>query len=134
MTNQRLRLSLVGLVLAGCVLFASAKPLAADSCPGQPDGTPCDDGDACTQTDTCQSDVCTGANPVVCTAIDACHVSGNCDPGNGICSNPEKPNGSACNDADACTQTDTCQGGTCVGGNPVICAAGDDCHDPSSCD
>ncbi len=28
----------------------------------------CNDGNACTQTDTCQSGACTGANPVVCTA------------------------------------------------------------------
>lgn len=43
-----------------------------------PDGIQCDDGNACTQTDTCQAGVCTGANPVVCAALDACHGAGSC--------------------------------------------------------
>ena len=30
----------------------------------------CSDGNGCTQTDTCQSGACVGANPVVCTASD----------------------------------------------------------------
>jgi len=34
-----------------------------------------------------------------------------------VCSNPNAANGTACNDGNACTQTDTCQGGACVGGN-----------------
>ncbi|MFI5041954.1 MAG: hypothetical protein ACHQNA_08935, partial [Acidimicrobiales bacterium] len=38
-------------------------------------------------------------------------------------------NGGACSDANACTQTDTCQAGACVGTNPVICTALDQCHD-----
>ena len=43
------------------------------------DGTVCNDGDACTQTDTCVAGVCMGANAVVCTAIDQCHEAGVCD-------------------------------------------------------
>src|SRR2546426_12307179 len=49
------------------------------STPPAADGTACDDGDACTQTDTCQAGACTGMNPVVCTALDQCHVAGTCD-------------------------------------------------------
>src|SRR3989442_1478627 len=30
------------------------------------------------------------------------------------------------------TQTDTCQNGSCVGANPVVCTA-DQCHDPGTC-
>ncbi|RLB58495.1 MAG: hypothetical protein DRI34_04625, partial [Deltaproteobacteria bacterium] len=97
------------------------------------DGTSCDDGDLCTQTDTCQSGTCTGSNPVVCTALDQCHVAGTCNPGTGVCSNPTKPNGSACDDGDACTQTDTCQGGSCTGSDPVVCTALDQCHDIGTC-
>ena len=33
-----------------------------------------------------------------------------------------KANGTGCNDGNACTQTDTCQAGTCTGANPVACA------------
>src|SRR5947208_16772362 len=64
----------------------------------KPDGASCNDGNGCTQTDTCQSGVCTGSNPVVCTALDQCRVAGTCDPTTGVCSNPNKTNGTACND------------------------------------
>ena len=96
-------------------------------------GTICSDGNACTQTDTCQAGVCTGSNPVTCTASDQCHVAGTCDPGTGVCSNPIKSNGSACNDGNACTQTDTCQAGVCTGNNPVTCTAQDQCHVAGTC-
>ncbi|MFT3769275.1 MAG: CCXG family PEP-CTERM protein [Minicystis sp.] len=100
-----------------------------------PNGTPCDDGNACTQTDTCQSGVCVGANPVTCTAPDACHNAGTCNPTTGACTNaPAKPNGSACNDGNACTQSDTCQNGLCVGASPKTCAASDTCHSAGACD
>ena len=36
-------------------------------------------------------------------------------------------NGTACADVDLCTQNDTCQSGACVGGSPVVCAAGQSC-------
>src|SRR2546429_295018 len=101
--------------------------------PNAPNGQPCNDGNACTQTDTCQAGTCTGMNAVVCPAQDQCHVPGTCNPPTGVCSNPAKPNGSACNDGSACTQTDTCQGGTCTGGNPVVCATPDQCHNPGTC-
>ncbi len=102
--------------------------------PSQPNGTACTDGNACTQTDTCQAGTCTGANPVVCTPLDQCHVAGVCNPADGICSNPSQPNGTACTDGNACTQTDTCQAGTCTGFNPVICALLDQCHLVGVCD
>ncbi|MBZ5640777.1 MAG: FG-GAP-like repeat-containing protein, partial [Acidobacteriia bacterium] len=102
--------------------------------PAKPNDSACNDGNACTQTDTCQTGVCVGSNPVVCTALDQCHEAGVCDTGTGICSNPEKPNDSACNDGNACTQTDTCQTGVCVGSNPVVCTALDQCHEAGVCD
>jgi hypothetical protein len=36
--------------------------------------------------------------------------------------------GIACNDADACTQSDSCVAGVCTGSNPIVCGASDDCH------
>src|SRR5207247_2009865 len=81
------------------------------------DGTTCDDGDACTRTDTCQSGLCTGANPVICAVSDQCHDAGKCDPTTGVCSNPSVSDGTACSDGNACTRTDTCQSGTCTGSN-----------------
>jgi hypothetical protein len=97
------------------------------------DGTSCNDGNACTQTDSCKSGACVGANPVVCTASDTCHGVGTCNPANGVCSNPAQPNGTGCNDGNACTRTDTCQSGACVGGNPVSCAVADECHLAGTC-
>jgi hypothetical protein len=44
-------------------------------------GTPCSDGNACTQTDTCQAGVCTGSNPVVCSG------GSTCSPSTGQCGN-----------------------------------------------
>jgi len=99
----------------------------------KPNGSACSDGNACTQTDTCQTGACVGANPVVCAGPDQCHVAGVCNPSSGVCSNPNKPDGSACSDANACTQTDTCQAGACVGANPVVCAASDQCHVAGAC-
>src|SRR5262249_37176705 len=83
--------------------------------PQKANGTTCTDGNACTQSDTCQAGACVGANPVVCTASDECHSAGTCDTTTGVCSNPAKPNGSACHDGNACTQGATCQAGPCAG-------------------
>jgi hypothetical protein len=105
------------------------------ACTGSPapNGTPCTDGNACTQTDGCSSGACVGANPVTCTAQDGCHDVGTCQSATGTCTNPSKPDGSACSDGNACTQTDACASGTCLGSNPVTCSALDQCHDAGTC-
>jgi hypothetical protein len=97
-------------------------------------GTACNDGNACTQTDACQAGACVGSNPVVCAAADQCHVAGVCNGASGACSNPSAANGTACNDGDPCTQTDSCQAGVCAGANPVACIASDACHLAGTCD
>jgi hypothetical protein len=97
------------------------------------DGTACDDGDRCTVGDTCQQGVCTGGNPVVCTASDQCHVAGTCDPATGQCTNPNAADGASCDDGNACTQTDTCQAGVC-GGTAVDCGAPTVCQVSVACD
>lgn len=89
-------------------------------CTSQSDGTACDDGNAWTQTDTCQSGVCVGSNPVTCTALDQCHDVGTCDGSTGQCSQPMKANGTSCNDEDACTQEDSCEEGMCLGTTPDL--------------
>ena len=57
---------------------------------------------------------------------------GNCEAG--ICVYPNI-DGIGCDDLDACTQTDTCLGGNCVGSDPIICDehVGDVCFDPGTC-
>jgi hypothetical protein len=106
---------------------ACTNPVAAN-------GTGCNDGNACTQSDSCQNGACTGSNPVTCTASDACHVAGACDPGTGACTNPVAANGTSCSDGNACTQADSCQSGTCTGSNAVTCTASDACHVAGACD
>ena len=106
----------------------------ACSNPNKANGTSCSDGNACTQSDTCQAGVCASGGPVSCTALDQCHAAGTCDTGTGACSNPVRTDGTSCSDGDACTQTDTCEAGVCTGANPVVCAALDTCHDAGVCD
>jgi hypothetical protein len=74
---------------------------------------PCNDGNACTQTDTCTNGTCAGANPVVCTAADQCHT-GTCAPATGACSSVALPDGTVCHDTDLCTRGETCQAGACT--------------------
>jgi hypothetical protein len=95
--------------------------------------SPCSDHNACTRTDRCQAGVCVGTNPVTCAALDQCHVAGVCNPTSGLCSNPPQADGTACNDGNPCTRTDTCVGGACAGGNPVVCVAIDQCHAAGTC-
>jgi hypothetical protein len=90
------------------------------------DDDPCDDADACTTLDTCQGGACVGVFPVVCDDGDPC-TDDVCDPATGFCLSPPGPDGAGCEDFDACTQTDTCQGGQCVGADPVVCDDADPC-------
>jgi hypothetical protein len=83
--------------------------------PPAPFGTACDDADACTQVDTCQNGACVGASAVTCSALDACHDVGACDPQTGLCSNPPATDGTGCDDGDPCTTADTCLSGLCGG-------------------
>lgn len=109
-------------------------PLAANGCGGRPNGTSCGDDNACTLQESCQNGVCKAAATVTCKASDQCHRVGTCVPSTGVCTNPVKADGSTCNDANACTRTDTCQAGVCNGGNPLLCTAPDLCHLPGTCD
>ena len=95
-------------------------------------GPTCDDGNACTQTDTCQNGVCTGGNPVTCAAMDQCHAAGTCDTATGTCSNPADADGTACDNKD-CTAGDTCQAGVCKSG-AFNCPAQGPCENVGTCD
>ena len=99
--------------------------------PTRADGTGCNDGNACTVSDTCTGGVC-GGTAVTCPASDQCHTAGTCNPATGTCSNPTKVDGTGCNDGNACTVSDTCTGGVC-GGTGVTCAASDQCHIVGTC-
>ncbi len=84
----------------------------------RPDGTSCDDGSVYTKNDKCVQGYCQGTltcSAVTCTAQDQCHYAGSCDPSSVTCSNPEKPDGTSCDDADPSTTGDTCMKGVCSG-------------------
>ncbi|MFO0550330.1 MAG: hypothetical protein U0271_18190 [Polyangiaceae bacterium] len=123
--------------VCGAMLCVEGVPTAGAA----PDGTACDDANACTLDDQCQDLVCAGATPVACVPVDACHVAGVCDPATGCavgdpitcqpvdqchvagecdpatgCANPAAPDGTACDDGDATCSGDTCQAGVCAAG------------------
>ncbi|MEZ4266426.1 MAG: hypothetical protein R3F39_08610 [Myxococcota bacterium] len=98
-----------------------------------PDGFACNDGNKCTTVDTCQAGICTGAAPLVCPAPQQCEQPGVCNPADGVCGYAPKAAGSPCNDADPCTQGDTCQDSVCTAGKQVTCPAPDLCEAKVTC-
>jgi YD repeat-containing protein len=93
------------------------------TCTALGNGANCNDGNACTLGETCQSGVCTA--PIfttTCAAPDQCHIAGTCVPATGLCVYPNKNDGTTCNDNNPCSPNDTCQAGICTGGaltNPL---------------
>ena len=122
---------IAALLLFALTIFAASPSLRAVVCNGSNNGSPCDDGNACTVGDTCVNGICTGT-PLTCTPIDQCHTSGVCNPATGVCSNPTRPNGTTCNDGNICTQGDVCLNGVCSG-TPVTCMPSDQCHAAGTC-
>jgi hypothetical protein len=105
------------------------------------DNTSCDDNNACTRTDTCQSGVCMGTDVVVCQASDECHVAGVCNSASGVCSNPPADTGTPCGDPSSseCDAPDSCDGsGICQANHLPIGAncgdAGTECINQDTCD
>lgn len=93
-----------------------------------PNTAPCDDQDPCTKDDSCTAGTCTGTL-YTCENGGACQQS-SCD-GQGGCTT-ENPSGTPCDDADACTEGDTCDGaGNCVGPTPKSCDDGNACTSDS---
>jgi MYXO-CTERM domain-containing protein len=138
----------VGFCTDGVCCFVAACPAPADAChaqgtctagtglcgaPTKPDGTACDDGNACTMVDSCMLGACTGGGQVDCAPGDACHDPGVCDPMTGVCSNAAKPDGAPCKSGDLCSMLETCFGGVCSG-ELVDCAPLDECHSAGVCD
>ncbi len=83
------------------------------------DGTPCDDGSACTAEDACGGGECRGAARD-CAALDGPCVVGACDPATGRCVAVPAGDGAPCDDGLRCTADDRCAEGGCVGA-PVDC-------------
>lgn len=95
----------------------------------------CDAAESCTGASTaCPADALRPAGSTCRAAVNQCDVAEVCSGSAITCPSDSKAqNGSSCDDQNLCTQTDTCQSGSCVGTNPVVCSALDQCHSPGSC-
>lgn len=98
------------------------------------EGDACQDGDLCTVNETCQEGVCTGGDPVTCSASDDCHERAACEPDVGCPPETIKDNGTSCDDDNVCTTNDVCISGMCTSGSSVSCTPSDQCHEAGSCD
>jgi hypothetical protein len=106
----------------GCVVCDPSRDRTAWS-PGLGEGTPCDDGSACTFYDSCRSGLCAG-DALVCDDGNVCTTDW-CDPASG-CVNA--PNALECEDADVCTLGDICVEGQCAPGDAhLACDDGNPC-------
>ncbi|MBD90410.1 MAG: hypothetical protein CL940_08740 [Deltaproteobacteria bacterium] len=120
-----------------CVLgVCEGDPIPCDEgCCDAEDGSPCSDGDLCSQ-DVCMGGFCVGTDcPVDCSAYDGAQgcLVGACDPVTGACSAQAMPSGAPCDDGDPCTTNDACQSGTCRGVTKD-CTELDDACVVGSCD
>ena len=100
--------------------------------PNAPTGMACNDANNCTTGDTCTAGACAGS-PVMCMALDSCHNAGACAPATGLCSNPTKGVGAACNDNNLCTSSDICSAAAVCSGTAKVCPAPDQCHLAGTC-
>ena len=83
----------------------------------------CEDGNACTLGDLCDSGNCVSGQPLACDDKNPC-TNDSCDPKVG-CLN--LANAATCSDGDACTTGDACALGSCKGGAAKDCSDGSDC-------
>jgi len=95
-------------------------------------GDPCTEaGQLCDETaETCAVPECTSPSDAACDDGNAC-TDDSCDVAGGTCQHTN--NTAACSDGDACTTGDTCGGGSCQGGVPLVCDDDNGCTD-DTCD
>jgi RHS repeat-associated protein len=96
------------------IVFPGNDPSA---CAGAPAGTDCDDSDACTNGETCDgAGHCAGGSPLTCVGDDPC-TNPTCDRVLG-CKLEPAPEGTSCNEGDACARG-VCRAGACVPSDPA---------------
>ncbi|MFH1530373.1 MAG: hypothetical protein ABIK09_06515 [Pseudomonadota bacterium] len=110
--------------LNGCTTD-SCLPLVG--CTHGSNSLPCDDGDPCSNNDSCSGGVCLGLGSKNCDdgnpcTTDFCNPMVGCDHGNST---------APCDDGDVCTVGDVCALGTCHSGAPVSCNDGNPCTEDS---
>ncbi len=113
-----------------CHLIGTCDPgTGTCSTPTKPLGAACEDGNLCTLNDACNAGVCAPGALRGCPVKGVCYLVGTCNPATGVCSEPQQPNGTSCDDGVACTGGAACQAGQCVGGKGcgflgMTCGAG----------
>ncbi len=105
----------------------------AGACTHPNNTAPCDDGLFCTVGDVCKDGVCGGTTRDCAAVRNDCNDAV-CDENANACVPVPKADGTSCSDGSACTRTDACVAGRCVGGDPVVCAPGDQCRQDGVCD
>ena len=122
-----------GLCLSGSkqLICDDANPCTADVCDPQQGcvtqaltGAKCDDGDACTKSDHCQTGSCAGVQ-LSCDDGSLCTKDA-CDADEGCVHLPQT--GTPCDDGNACTVGDAClASGLCAPGQPKLCSDANPC-------
>lgn len=90
-----------------CLACSEARGASHDGVCTALQGNACDDGNACTLSDVCQSGFCVGGSEVVCEPVDECHKAGECNVESGQCTSPVAPDDTPCTGG-------LCQAGVCV--------------------
>ena len=98
--------------IAPCLVNTCVAATGGCSLIAREDATPCSDGTECTMGDSCQKGVCVGAK-ISCDDGFPCTVE-SCDPVEG-CLYVVVSDGLPCDDTNACTASDQCASGLCVG-------------------
>lgn len=111
------------------------------ACHDAPDGTPCDDSNACTATSSCLGGACAGGGATVCAPTsDDCVETIACHPSSGACVAGATQDDLPCDAPDECIAAGVCRRGRCStprapcdDANPCTidrCEALDCVHDP----
>lgn len=108
----------------GCVNLPIASPIPGCDCPNG--NSDCDDHNVCNGLETCapSHQFCLPGTPLQCQTTNPCLIA-DCDETSG-CFASQVPPGTTCNDDDACTINDECNGSAC-GGFVLGCNDGDPC-------
>jgi len=114
----------------------SGTPSAECVCTSDAECETFEDGDTCNGTLICVANKCVVDPQTVVTCDPSqdneCRTN-TCNPADGTCSLVNAQDGKPCSDANACTENDSCSGGTCLGVGTVTCDDGNACTD-DSCD
>ena len=95
----------------------------------KPAGTQCEDGNGCTEGDTCAGGTCTPGTPLACPSLGPCNnaVCQATGSTTHVCTLTGKPAGTPCDDGLFCTVGEQCDtSGACIGA-PVPCESSSVC-------